>query len=70
MNRPGFSGDRFLQVQLPSLRGRVLLHSVPGRYEPVEGFLKEGQQTAGSTMVALTPSEEVPASPDPCTPGS
>lgn len=49
----------FREVQLPSAPGRLLLHSMPGRYEAFDAFLTKSEEEQVSAIVALTPREEV-----------
>jgi protein-tyrosine phosphatase len=49
----------FREVQLPSVPGRLLLHSMPGRYEPFDAFLKKAGEENVSAIIALSPREEI-----------
>ena len=50
----------FRAVALPPvLPGRLYLHSMPGRYETWDAFVKAASQHGISTIVCLTPDEEI-----------
>ena len=49
----------FRKVQLPNVPGRLLLHSMPGRYEPFDAFLAKAGEENVSAIVALSPREEI-----------
>lgn len=49
----------FREVQLPSVPGRLLLHSMPGRYEPFDAFLEKAEEENVSAIIALSPREEI-----------
>ena len=47
-------------VELPSdIRGRLFLHSMPGRYEPLEEFWTHLGRVGCSTIVCLAPIDEM-----------
>lgn len=48
----------FREVQLQNVAGRLLLHSMPGRYEPFDAFLEKAGEENVSAIIALSPREE------------
>ncbi len=50
----------FRKVDLPEgVPGTLYLHSMPGRMEELEEFLKEAERTGVETIVCLAPDEEI-----------
>ncbi len=50
----------FRKVDLPEgVSGTLYLHSMPGRMEELEDFLKEAKRTCVETIVCLAPEEEI-----------
>lgn len=50
----------FRQVELPTgVEGRLYLHSMPGRYEPVEHAISEVQRLGIARIVSLAPIKEI-----------
>lgn len=50
----------FRQVELPTgVEGRLYLHSMPGRYEPVEHAISEIQRLGIARIVSLAPISEI-----------
>jgi hypothetical protein len=45
----------FKEVQLPNVPGRLLLHPMPGRYEPFDAFLERAEEERLSSIVAPAP---------------
>jgi len=51
---------RFREIELPTaVPGRLLLHSMPGRYESWAGFLTEARTEGVSQVACLASTEEV-----------
>lgn len=52
--------EPFRHVRLPAdVPGRLLLHSLPGRWEPLEEFRTASERESISTIVCLVPEREI-----------